>query len=98
MTTLRPQDVPRGWMLGASCAQEDKRDLPWTVDTWRLGASDVAAMSRVCAGCPLRDACRVYVAEARITGGFWAGHDRDRSAIRRQARLAEPNSEAWDVA
>ena len=63
------------WMPFAACL--DRPDLPWTTDTGQLSTAQVQAMARVCSGCPVRDHCAAYAVEAHITGGFWAGSDRD---------------------
>lgn len=31
-------------------------------------------MKEVCAGCPVQNACRVFVTGARIEAAFWGGH------------------------
>jgi len=92
-TDLRPCDVPWGWMLGAACARDEYRDLPWITDSHLVAPRDVLAMARVCAGCPMREVCKVYVAQARVSGGFWAGADRNPSAVRRDACAAERAAE-----
>jgi len=43
----------------------------------------VRAMERVCGGCLVRNHCAAYAVEAAVTGGFWAGRDRDQLAPRR---------------
>ena len=44
-------------------------------------------MTRTCKACPVADACRGYVREAQVTGGFWAGKDRSITRIPVQAAL-----------
>ncbi len=67
-----------GWMARGACLTRD--DLPWTTDTRDLHPTIhdvlVAAMADTCAGCPVLRSCRAYARDARVTGGFWAGHDR----------------------
>ncbi len=98
MTTPRPTSTeqftrPGGlagtaWMARASCASPPARDLPWTTDTHRLTRTERDALAAVCHTCPVRDACEAYTRTARITGGYWAGHDRDpRARNRRRERL-----------
>ena len=69
------------WMPLAACLA--RPDLPWTTDTGHLSRAQVQAMTRVCSRCPVRNHCAAYAVEARITGGFWAGSDRDPLAARR---------------
>lgn len=66
------------WMLGAACAREGLRDLPWTDEN--ASPRDRARMTRVCVACPVRPVCDVYAATAPVpvTAGFWAGRDRTR--------------------
>ena len=66
-----------GWMADAACA--DRLDLPWVTDTANLRAMTVRAMRAVCDTCPVRDACDTYVHTSVVTGGTWAGIDRDTS-------------------
>ena len=63
------------WMHRATCV--DRLDLPWTTDTADLPVGAPAAMATVCAECPVRDACAGFVVAAGITGGTWAGLDRN---------------------
>jgi hypothetical protein len=69
------------WMALAACLA--RPDLPWTTDTGRLPRVQVQAMTRVCSRCPVRDHCAAYAVEVHITGGFWAGSDRDPMAPHR---------------
>ena len=69
------------WMPLAGCLA--RLDLPWTTDTSSSSRAQVHAMTRVCSGCPVRDHCAAYAVEAHITGGFWAGSDRDALAASR---------------
>lgn len=63
------------WMHQAACV--DRLDLPWITDTIDLHPGDAAAMAEVCRGCPVRDACLTYVRAVPVTGGTWAGKDRN---------------------
>ena len=47
------------------------------------GGESLRAMERVCARCPVRNHRAAYAVEAAVTGGFWAGTDRDLLAPRR---------------
>ena len=69
------------WMPFAACLP--RPDLPWTTDTGHLFPAQVQAMTRVCSRCPVRNHCAAYAVEAHITGGFWAGSDRDALAASR---------------
>jgi hypothetical protein len=68
------------WMPLAACLAS--RDLPWTTDTNHVSPAQMQAMTRVCSACPVRNHCAAYAVEAHITGGFWAGSDRDPLAAR----------------
>ena len=63
------------WMPLAACLA--RPDLPWTTDTSSSSRAQVQAMTRVCSACAVHNHCAVYAVEAHITGGFWAGSDRD---------------------
>ncbi len=69
------------WMRHAACAT--RPDLPWITDTALSTRAQVRAMTRVCAGCPVRNHCAAYATETGITGGFWASRDRDVFAAQR---------------
>ncbi|MFD7308339.1 WhiB family transcriptional regulator [Promicromonospora sp. NPDC059942] len=62
-----------GWMLGAACAREGLRDLPWIAED--ASPADRARMARVCASCPVLAACEVSTVLVATTAGFWAGRD-----------------------
>ena len=63
------------WMTDAACA--GRPELRWITDTADLAPGDADAMAAVCAGCPVRAACVAYVRASGVTGGTWAGRDRD---------------------
>ena len=67
------------WMSEAACARVPA--LPWSADTGTAPDVLVELMREVCAGCPVADACAAYVETAKVTGGWWAGEDRDPEAI-----------------
>lgn len=67
------------WMSDAACARLP--DLPWLADTGTAPDVLVDIMREVCATCPVSADCSAYVDTARITGGWWAGEDRDPEAI-----------------
>lgn len=78
-----------GWMADAACA--DRLDLPWITDSSAVAARTVRAMRAVCDGCPVRVACASYVVTADVTGGTWAGKDRDTSPqAGKQRRHGDP--------
>jgi len=81
-------DLTVRWMRDGACV--DRPDLPWTIETDRLRVVQVRAMGRVCGGCPVRNHCAVYAVEAGVTGGFWAGQDRDVLALRRLSSVGTP--------
>jgi hypothetical protein len=68
------------WMRDAACVP----GLPWTTDTAdveRLPVVLVDLMRATCEGCPVRAACEDYVSREEISGGWWAGADRDPEAV-----------------
>lgn len=66
---------PGHWTTRAACA--GRPDLPWTTDTAGLTAGQVEAMRAVCHTCPVMFECLAAVDALDITGGWWAGADRD---------------------
>ena len=77
------------WYDHAACATAPAARLPWLTDTDRLSRTTVARMRAVCATCPVLDACTAYAGTAHVTGGFWAGLDRDPHA---SATATGPNA------
>ncbi|GGU34170.1 WhiB family transcriptional regulator [Nocardioides albus] len=67
------------WMRDAACATPENRDMPWTTDTVDLPPVVVDVMRATCDGCAVRSACNSYALEERVSGGMWAGTDRDRA-------------------
>lgn len=63
------------WMRQAACAA--RPELPWTTDTTDLTPAQVEAMRAVCDDCPALGDCVATVDALDITGGWWAGTDRD---------------------
>lgn len=63
------------WQASAACAS--RLDLPWTTDRADLTAWQAASMTAICDACPVLAACTSAVADLDITGGWWAGTDRD---------------------
>lgn len=71
--SIRP--VPdTDWMADGSCAA--RRDLPWLQDGKDITAWEDLTMRWICEECPVRQACQAFVRDAKISGGFWAGHHR----------------------
>ncbi|MCH8611900.1 WhiB family transcriptional regulator [Arsenicicoccus dermatophilus] len=70
MTT---HDTP--WAASAACAT--RLDLPWLSDHADTTPWDAEAMRGVCAACPVVLDCLAAVHALDITGGWWAGADRD---------------------
>lgn len=62
------------WMTRAACARVP--GLPWTTDEHAVPYVLVDEMRAVCGSCPVRLACSSHAAEG-VTGGWWAGIDRD---------------------
>lgn len=60
--------------------------LPWTSDTAEVPSVLVEEMTAICGSCTVGLACAAYVAGSDVTGGFWAGADRDPHAA---------NAELW---
>jgi len=81
-------DLTGRWMRDAACV--DRPTCQWTTDTDRPRLVQARARSRVCGGCPVRNHCAAYVVEAGVTGGFWAGQDRDILAPRRLPTAGRP--------
>ncbi|MFE6506390.1 WhiB family transcriptional regulator [Nocardioides sp. NPDC057767] len=65
------------WMREAACASPENRGMPWTTDTVDLPPFVVEVLRATCDGCPVRSACNSYALEERLSGGMWAGTDRD---------------------
>lgn len=65
------------WNGQAACASLEARGLPWTHDTDRVPSALVNLMAATCATCPVLLSCSEYVTTHGVTGGFWAGKDRD---------------------
>ena len=63
------------WMTAALCTAVP--GLPWTTDTDRTTPAQRSAMRRICAACPVLTDCAGYADSAGMTGGWWAGIDRD---------------------
>lgn len=67
------------WESSAACA--DRLDLPWTHDRADVTAWQALAMTAICDACPVLAACTAAVAALDVTGGWWAGTDRDPFAV-----------------
>ncbi|MGL4744715.1 MAG: WhiB family transcriptional regulator [Dermatophilaceae bacterium] len=63
------------WQALGSCGA--RVDLPWTTDTTDVSVWDAEAMRTVCESCPVRAACDTWATDHDVTGGWWAGKDRD---------------------
>lgn len=68
------------WMTRAACAS--RRDLPWLIDAASVSSWDATAMHAICRDCPVQLDCLNAVDALDITGGWWAGRDRDPHAPR----------------
>ncbi|MDO5699722.1 MAG: WhiB family transcriptional regulator [Dermatophilus congolensis] len=76
------------WTARAACA--GRLDLPWTTDAADVTLWQAATMRAICADCPVLFDCLNAVDDLDVTGGWWAGHDRDPAA--QTAHLDPP---AW---
>ena len=76
------------WMARAACA--GRLDLPWTLDAADVTPWQAATMQAICDGCPALFDCLAAVDDLDVTGGWWAGADRDPRAD--LAHIAPP---AW---
>ena len=63
------------WMDRAACA--NRPDLPWTLDAADVTPWQAASMRAVCDACPVLFDCLAAVDDLDVTGGWWAGNDRD---------------------
>lgn len=84
---LHGEGLPE-WMSNGACATPEHRGLPWTTDTDALPDVVIDMMREVCATCPVRLACAGYAMSQAVTGGWWAGTDRD-PAVDVMAKFAE---------
>ena len=60
----------QGWREDAACAAHPH--LPWTPEV-RPSYGEAAAMTQVCADCPVWRDCAEHALSVKETGGFWAG-------------------------
>lgn len=63
------------WTARAACAS--RLDLPWTLDAADVTPWQAATMRAICADCPALFDCLAAVDDLDVTGGWWAGADRD---------------------
>lgn len=70
--------IPLSAVAPAACVR--RPDLPWTSDAEHVTPWQVLTMVAVCDACPAFTECRRAVDALAITGGFWAGRDRDPNA------------------
>ena len=75
------------WTDRAACA--DRLDLPWTRDAADVTPWQAATMRAICSTCPALFDCLAAVDALDVTGGWWAGHDRDPNAD--LSHLASPD-------
>lgn len=68
------------WTTYAACA--DAPHLPWLRDSAEVSAWDALTMSVVCDSCPVKELCETAAQDWGVTGGWWAGRDRDPRAAR----------------
>ena len=81
-------DLPwaSGWEAHAACAA--RPDLPWLTDAAHVTGAQAAAMRAVCDACPVVLDCLAAVDALDVTGGWWAGADRDPDTL-------APTPPAW---
>ena len=73
------------WMADGKC-----RDMPPSVFFPSDGLG-VQVAQRICADCPVADACLEYALANRIDHGVWGGRsERERRRILRRRRTVEP--------
>lgn len=90
LTTPDRADLPwaAGWEASAACAA--RHDLPWVTDAADVTGAQAAAMRAVCDACPVVLDCLAAVDALDVTGGWWAGADRDPETL-------DPTPPAWAV-
>lgn len=71
--------ISRTWTLRAACTA--RPELPWTTDTVLVPNVAADAMRAVCASCSVVADCLAAVDHLGVTGGWWAGIDRDPDAF-----------------
>ncbi|WP_409483038.1 hypothetical protein [Arsenicicoccus dermatophilus] len=67
------------WQTRAACAS--RTDLPWLTDAADLDRWAVLTMRAVCDACTVLLDCLAVVDDLDVTGGWWAGQDRDPHAV-----------------
>lgn len=67
------------WNNRPACA--DRLDLPWTSDSVDVTEWQALTMAAVCQTCPARFECLDALDALDVTGGWWAGVDRDPAAV-----------------
>ncbi len=63
------------WMARAACAS--RLDLPWTLYAAEVTPWQAVTMRAICTDCPVLFDCLAAVDDLDVTGGWWAGADRD---------------------
>lgn len=63
------------WTHPPACAS--RLELPWLTDVADVTPEQVDAMRAVCHACPALFECLAAVDDLDVTGGWWAGADRD---------------------
>jgi len=84
---------PAEWMEYAACKGEDP-DIFFPVQADKDGVSDAAAPAkRICAACPVREACLEYAMRYRERYGVWGGTSASqRSRMRRRQRWSSSSA------
>ncbi|MFC7846330.1 WhiB family transcriptional regulator [Streptomyces sp. NPDC001046] len=72
------------WLRSAACVDEDP-ELFFPVGTAGPAVRDVTAAKRVCARCPVTDACLTYALSNGQASGVWGGTcEEERDALLRK--------------
>jgi WhiB family redox-sensing transcriptional regulator len=80
---LAPRERP-DWMEQAAC--KNKTDLFFPGEH---GGAEIAAARRICAACPVRDACLTYALDYGEKDGIWGGTSGEqRNALNRARRAS----------
>jgi WhiB family redox-sensing transcriptional regulator len=64
------------WRTRAACRSEDP-DLFFPVGVTGPAIPQIAAAKAVCAGCPVREACRAFAITTHQEYGIWGGLDEE---------------------
>lgn len=75
--------IPLPWMGGANCATTDPELF------FPRSGDSLTAVRRVCANCPVKQACLDYAIKNSVQAGIWGGRTlKERRAIQRRKKAA----------